>query len=67
MKLTDGERTRRRKIAEDEWLAKWRGKLSAPESRLDLFRFYLRRGVITLAEFRRIKGENCFNLKTNDD
>ena len=58
MKLTDDQKIRRRKVAEDQWLVKWRGKLSAPEARLDLFRFYLRRGIITMAEFRRVKGES---------
>jgi hypothetical protein len=62
-KLSDGEKIRRRKVAEDEFLKKWRGNLSAHEARLDLFRFYLRRGIITLAEFRRIRGENNLNDK----
>lgn len=56
--MNDGQKIRTRKIAEETWLVKWKGRLSTPEARLDLFRFYLRRGIITLAEFRRIKSES---------
>lgn len=53
--LSAGERIKRRKQVESEWLCRWKGRLNSPEAKLDLWRWYLRRGVCTLDDFRRVK------------
>ena len=62
--ISDGEKIRRRKRVETEWLPRWRGKLSDPAALLDLQRWYLRRGCIDIEAFRRFKREHGFYDKS---
>jgi hypothetical protein len=65
--LTDGQKIRRRKITEETWAAKWRGRLNDPLALLDLWRNLHRRGCVSLEAFRTFKREHGFYDKSSDD
>jgi hypothetical protein len=66
--LSDAQRILLRKQVEtEEWYPRWAGRLSNPLAYLDLFRWYHRRGLISLDSFRLFKRQGGFydNQKQN--
>jgi hypothetical protein len=59
-KISDGERIRIRKICEETWAAKWRGRLNDPLALLDLWRALHRRGCVSLEAFKTYKRQHGF-------